>query len=226
VPDRVAKHGLDAQGISTPAKLHWHLTTAPLVEQAVQRGEGLLAKDGPLVVRTGRHTGRSAQDKFTVKDETTEVIAKKAMTGAGEAAAVGALVGFMLDRRDKKRRAKAKARLGASLSTAGLVEVARAARPAIEHAVEALASAAEATRPKVESAYEAARPKVEQAYESARPHVEQAAKLARDRALEAAEAARPRVEQAVESARPKVEQAARAARERASEVAESARRAA
>jgi phosphoenolpyruvate carboxykinase (ATP) len=66
--DRVPQHGLDAQGITTPAELHWNLTTAPLVEHAVQRGEGLLAKDGPLVVRTGKHTGRSAQDRFLVKN--------------------------------------------------------------------------------------------------------------------------------------------------------------
>jgi phosphoenolpyruvate carboxykinase (ATP) len=72
VAERVAKYGLDAQGIVTPAKLHWNLTTAPLVEHAVRRSEGLLAKDGPLVVRTGKHTGRSAQDKFTVRDELTD----------------------------------------------------------------------------------------------------------------------------------------------------------
>ena len=70
--ERVAKYGLDAQGISTPAKLHWNLTAAPLVEHAVRGSEGLLAKDGPLVVRTGKHTGRSAQDKFTVRDELTD----------------------------------------------------------------------------------------------------------------------------------------------------------
>ena len=70
--DRLPNFGLDAQGIKTGAKVHWNLTTAPLVEQAVKRGEGLLAKDGPIVVKTGKHTGRSAQDKFTVKDETTE----------------------------------------------------------------------------------------------------------------------------------------------------------
>ncbi|MGI8704889.1 MAG: phosphoenolpyruvate carboxykinase [Sphingomicrobium sp.] len=70
--DRVARHGLEAQGIVTPAELHWNLTTAPLVEFAVRREEGLLAKDGPLVVETGRHTGRSAKDKFTVRDELTE----------------------------------------------------------------------------------------------------------------------------------------------------------
>jgi phosphoenolpyruvate carboxykinase (ATP) len=72
VADRVAKHGLDAQGITTPAELHWNLTTAPLVEFAIQREEGLLAKDGPIAVKTGKHTGRSAKDKFTVKDEMTE----------------------------------------------------------------------------------------------------------------------------------------------------------
>jgi phosphoenolpyruvate carboxykinase (ATP) len=72
VADRVAKHGLDAQGITTPAELHWNLTTAPLVEFAIQNEEGLLAKDGPIAVKTGKHTGRSAKDKFTVKDALTE----------------------------------------------------------------------------------------------------------------------------------------------------------
>ncbi|MES2001812.1 MAG: phosphoenolpyruvate carboxykinase [Pseudomonadota bacterium] len=70
--DRVPHSGLDAQGIETNAEILWNLTTAPLVEHAVRRGEGLLAKDGPLVVKTGQHTGRSAQDKFTVRDAITE----------------------------------------------------------------------------------------------------------------------------------------------------------
>ena len=35
-------------------------------------GEGSLAKHGPLVVETGAHTGRSAKDKFIVRDATTE----------------------------------------------------------------------------------------------------------------------------------------------------------
>src|SRR3954465_13331280 len=74
VTDRVPQRGLDAQGIATAAEIFWNLTTAPLVEHAVRRGEGLLAKDGPLVVRTGKHTGRSAQDKFTVKDDLTESV--------------------------------------------------------------------------------------------------------------------------------------------------------
>ena len=64
--------GLDKQGLDVDAQLHWNLGTAPLVELAIQRGEGLLAKDGPLVVKTGAHTGRSANDKFIVRDAETE----------------------------------------------------------------------------------------------------------------------------------------------------------
>jgi len=72
VTDRVPKRGLDAQGIATGAEIFWNLTTAPLVEHAVRRGEGLLAKEGPLVVRTGKHTGRAAQDRFIVRNSVSE----------------------------------------------------------------------------------------------------------------------------------------------------------
>ena len=63
---------LEQQGIVTNADLNWNLGTAPLVEEAVRRGEGLLAAGGPLVVETGKHTGRSANDKFIVRDSETE----------------------------------------------------------------------------------------------------------------------------------------------------------
>ncbi len=67
--------GLDAQDIRTNAAIHWNLVTAPLVEAAIARGEGQLAADGPLVVATGRHTGRSAKDKYTARDaETADTI--------------------------------------------------------------------------------------------------------------------------------------------------------
>ncbi len=69
---RQSRHGLGEQGIATPATLHWNLITAPLVEHAIRRGEGSLAADGPLVVATGKHTGRSAKDKFIVRDAETE----------------------------------------------------------------------------------------------------------------------------------------------------------
>lgn len=60
------------QGIATKADLKWNLLTGPLVEEAIRNGEGMLAKDGPLVVATGKHTGRSASDKFIVRDAETE----------------------------------------------------------------------------------------------------------------------------------------------------------
>jgi len=59
-------------GTATSAEIFANLGTAPLVEHAVRNGEGLLAADGPLVVATGKHTGRSAKDKFFVRDATTE----------------------------------------------------------------------------------------------------------------------------------------------------------
>jgi phosphoenolpyruvate carboxykinase (ATP) len=63
---------LAAQGFPEPATLHANLGTAPLIEHAVRNGEGLLSKDGPFVVATGKHTGRSAKDKFIVRDAQTE----------------------------------------------------------------------------------------------------------------------------------------------------------
>ena len=70
--ERIPAHKLDAQGIETSAEVHWNLTTAPLVEDAVRRGEGQLTKDGALLVDTGKFTGRSVKDKFVVRDATTE----------------------------------------------------------------------------------------------------------------------------------------------------------
>ncbi len=45
---------------------------AQLYERSVSTGESRVAKGGALVVETGLHTGRSAKDKFTVRDATTE----------------------------------------------------------------------------------------------------------------------------------------------------------
>src|SRR6187397_783950 len=48
-----------------------NLSTAELYEDAIRHGEGLIAADGPLVVRTGKHTGRSPEDKFIVDEPTS-----------------------------------------------------------------------------------------------------------------------------------------------------------
>ena len=70
--DSAPFHTLDKHGISTTATQHWNLGTPQLIEHAVSRSEGLMSKDGALVVKTGKHTGRSAKDKFIVRDTETE----------------------------------------------------------------------------------------------------------------------------------------------------------
>ncbi len=53
-------------------RLHENLDTPHLVELALRRSEGRLSEHGALVVETGKHTGRSAQDKFIVRDVLTK----------------------------------------------------------------------------------------------------------------------------------------------------------
>ena len=48
--------------------VHANRSTAELYEDALRAGEGMVAADGPLVVRTGKHTGRSPKDKFVVRE--------------------------------------------------------------------------------------------------------------------------------------------------------------
>lgn len=56
-------------------KVHRNLHSGLLVEHSVRRGEGLLADNGALVAYTGKYTGRTPKDKFTVKDPvTTELV--------------------------------------------------------------------------------------------------------------------------------------------------------
>ena len=47
---------------------HSNLAPAELYEHALRRDEGILAANGPLVVRTGKHTGRSPKDKYLVDE--------------------------------------------------------------------------------------------------------------------------------------------------------------
>src|SRR5688572_5263739 len=69
---RKADFDLTKVGISNVHQAYWNLTTESLTEEAIFRGEGNIAADGPLVAHTGKHTGRSANDKFVVKHVDSE----------------------------------------------------------------------------------------------------------------------------------------------------------
>jgi len=64
--------GLDFQGLSNLNRIYWNLPTEALYEEAIFRNEGKLTTLGPLVVNTGAHTARAADDKFIVRESTTE----------------------------------------------------------------------------------------------------------------------------------------------------------
>ncbi|MFM8532963.1 MAG: phosphoenolpyruvate carboxykinase [Acidimicrobiia bacterium] len=67
-----AGQGLEAHGVQSSKPVHFNLSTALLYEHALRRQEGSLAIEGPLVCRTGAHTGRSPNDKFVVKEPSSD----------------------------------------------------------------------------------------------------------------------------------------------------------
>jgi phosphoenolpyruvate carboxykinase (ATP) len=66
------KVGLETQGLKPQGEVHWNLMSPVLLEQAVKRGEGRFADMGPFCAITAPHTGRSPNDKFLVKDASSE----------------------------------------------------------------------------------------------------------------------------------------------------------
>jgi phosphoenolpyruvate carboxykinase (ATP) len=63
---------LEELRIKNIREIFYNYGTPGLYEQVIRRREGLLAHLGPLVVRTGHHTGRSPNDKFLVKEPENE----------------------------------------------------------------------------------------------------------------------------------------------------------
>ena len=63
-----SQYGLENHGIRNVNTIYWNLSTPLLYEEAIRRREARLAHLGPLVVRTGQHTGRAPNDKFIVKE--------------------------------------------------------------------------------------------------------------------------------------------------------------
>lgn len=63
-----APYGLDRLGMRHLGQVFRNLPVSMLVEQAIARGEGVLAENGALCVNTGKYTGRSPDDKFIVDE--------------------------------------------------------------------------------------------------------------------------------------------------------------
>ena len=69
---RESAGGLKPQGLAPKGNVHWNLMAPELVEAAIKRSEGRLANMGPFVAITSPHTGRSPNDKFVVKEPSSE----------------------------------------------------------------------------------------------------------------------------------------------------------
>jgi phosphoenolpyruvate carboxykinase (ATP) len=65
-------YGLDNHGFTSLGVEYWNLSTPALYEHAVHKREAMVAHLGPLVARTGTHTGRSPNDKFVVREPYSE----------------------------------------------------------------------------------------------------------------------------------------------------------
>ncbi|HUM27958.1 MAG TPA: phosphoenolpyruvate carboxykinase (ATP), partial [Anaerolineales bacterium] len=69
---RKADYNLSNNGIGNLRLAYWNLPTEALVEEAIFRNEGALVAGGPFVANTGKHTARSANDKFVVRHTDSE----------------------------------------------------------------------------------------------------------------------------------------------------------
>src|SRR5215207_5614502 len=69
---RKADYNLSNHGIGNLRLAYWNLATEALYEEAVFRGEGVTTAGGPFVAHTGKHTARSANDKFIVRHVDSE----------------------------------------------------------------------------------------------------------------------------------------------------------
>ncbi len=69
---RKSDYGLEHHGLSNLGTVYWNLPTEALYEEVSFRREARITRKGPLVAFTGKHTARSANDKFVVREATTE----------------------------------------------------------------------------------------------------------------------------------------------------------
>ena len=59
-------------GIPKETNLYINRPRSFYIQETIRRGYGRLSKDGALIVETGKHTGRSANDRYIVRSKTTE----------------------------------------------------------------------------------------------------------------------------------------------------------
>ena len=69
---RKADYNLSNHGVTNLRMAYWNLSTEALYEEAIFRAEGSTVLGGPFVAYTGKHTARSANDKFVVRESTSE----------------------------------------------------------------------------------------------------------------------------------------------------------
>jgi phosphoenolpyruvate carboxykinase (ATP) len=62
----ISRTGLESLGLAAPGLVQWNLTPPALIQRAVQSQEGTLVTGGAFNATTGKHTGRSPNDKFFV----------------------------------------------------------------------------------------------------------------------------------------------------------------
>jgi len=67
----MSRYGLEHLGITNAGTVYWNLPAPTLYEHAIRRDEGRIALQGPLVTRTGRHTGRAPNDRFIVRESSS-----------------------------------------------------------------------------------------------------------------------------------------------------------
>lgn len=67
-----ADYSLSNQGFTNIRLAYWNLPGESLYEEIIFRGEGHISHRGPIIVPSGKHTARAAQDKFVVREPTSE----------------------------------------------------------------------------------------------------------------------------------------------------------
>ncbi|MEO8822559.1 MAG: phosphoenolpyruvate carboxykinase (ATP) [Ginsengibacter sp.] len=69
---KVPMNLLFSTGLPSAENTWYQCSPDELIEQCLERNEGMLSDTGALIINTGKFTGRSPKDRFIVKDKITE----------------------------------------------------------------------------------------------------------------------------------------------------------